>query len=232
MLEPLLLIVIPNPIFIGKPKDDYPWPFGGYKVLPGKTPARLTLEQRLLSVEPLVHFLKILYDFPLEVAEKLQVPYDQMDRVNIIKRMPMLEANIQKAKSKGLINQTIVDQLQFFLSTIRKPIKDETITLVHGDLHIRNFLVNETGSISAIIDWGDMHIGHPAIDLSIVYSFLPAEGRDHFYKIYGDVHPEVKKLARFKAIYSLIVLLLYADDLKDEELIGECRASLNLALNG
>ncbi|MGG3562128.1 phosphotransferase [Neobacillus rhizosphaerae] len=232
VIEPLLPIPIPNPKFQGIPEGDYPWPFGGYEILPGKTPARLTKEQRMQSVEPLARFLRTLHDFPVIEAQKLQVPYDQLERMNIIKRMPMLASNIEKANQKGLIDQNAVELLQSFLSTIEKPLEDDTKTLVHGDLHIRNMLVDENGRVSAVIDWGDTHIGHPAVDLSIAYSFLPAEGREQFFNLYGDVPSEVKKVARFKAIYSILVLLLYGEDLKDKDLVYECRSTLLLALEG
>jgi len=230
VLAPLLPIPIPNPQFQGIPEDQYPWPFAGYKILSGKTPARLTPKQRMDSVEPLAQFLRTLHDFPITEAEKLQIPYDQLGRINIPKRKPLLETNIEKAKEKGLIDLNTVEQLELFLSTIKKSLEDETKTLVHGDLHIRNLLVKEDGKISAVIDWGDTHIGHPAIDLSIVYCFLPAEGREHFFKIYGDVQPEFKKIGRFKAIYTIVLLLLYADDQKDNELVNECLSTLHLAL--
>ncbi|WP_413303663.1 phosphotransferase [Bacillus sp. 1P10SD] len=230
VIEPLLTIPIPNPKYQGIPEGDYPWPFGGYEILPGKTPARLTKEQRMQSVEPLAQFLRTLHNFPVTEAQKLQVPYDQLERINIIKRMPMLASNIEKAKLKELIDQKAVDLLQSFLSTIEKPLENDTKTLVHGDLHIRNMLVGENGRISAVIDWGDTHIGHPAVDLSIAYSFLPIEGREQFFNLYGDVPPEVKKVARFKAIYSILVLLLYGEDLQDTDLVEECRSTVLLAL--
>ncbi|MFJ7725311.1 phosphotransferase [Neobacillus sp. NPDC097160] len=232
VLAPLLPIPVPSLQFQGIPEDHYPWPFGGYTILSGITPTNLTLEQRMSSVEPLAQFLRTLHNFPITDAEKLQVPYDQLGRINITKRKPMLEANIESAREKGLIDLDAVEQLQLFLSSIKKPLEDETKTLVHGDLHIRNMLVNEDGIVSAVIDWGDTHIGHPAVDLSIIYSFLPAEGREAFFTIYGDVQPEIKKIARFKAIYTTLILLLYADDQKDDELVNECRSTLLLALNG
>jgi aminoglycoside phosphotransferase (APT) family kinase protein len=232
LIEPMLPIPIPNPKFQGIPEGGYPWPFGGYEILPGKTPARLTKEQRMQSVEPLARFLRTLHDFPVSEAQKLQVPFDQLERINIVKRMPMLASNIEKAKQKGLIDQFAVDLFQSFLSTIESPLENDTKTLVHGDLHIRNILVDENGQISAVIDWGDTHIGHPAVDLSIAYSFLPAEEREPFFTLYGDVSPEVKKVARFKAIYSILVLLLYGEDLQDNDLVEECRSTLLLALEG
>ncbi|MGK5507695.1 phosphotransferase [Brevibacillus formosus] len=52
--------------------------------------------------------------------------------------------------------------------------------LLHGDLHVKNMLVDEAGQISGIIDWGDLNVGHPGADLNVVYSFLPAQAASHF----------------------------------------------------
>lgn len=230
VISPNLPIATPNPIFHGAPEDDYPWEFGGYKSLEGMTPTKLTAEQRLKSAKPLAEFLKALHEFPLEEAKKLQVPYDKLDRINIEKRKPMFQTRVEEAFAKNLIQDDIFQGLQEFLTTISGSLTDQTQTLVHGDLHIRNMLVDELGEVSAIIDWGDTHIGHPAIDLSIAYSFLPPEGREIFFALYGDVSSEVKNIARFKAIYTIILLLLYAHDQKDELLKEDCLETLNLAL--
>nr|WP_280138815.1 phosphotransferase [Fictibacillus solisalsi] len=93
---------------------------------------------------------------------------------------------------------------------------------------MRNTLVNNEGVIAGIIDWGDVHVGHPAVDLSFVYSFLPPEGRDRFYQIYGEVTPETQELARFKALYTTAVLLLYAHNTKDWHLQKAAAQSLDL----
>lgn len=53
VITPRMPIPVPNPEYQGIPEDDYPWPFSGYKALPGKTPTGLTRDQRMLSVEPL-----------------------------------------------------------------------------------------------------------------------------------------------------------------------------------
>jgi len=231
LLAPNLPIPIPHPHFLGRPEAGYPWPFAGYELLPGKTPFRLTEEQRIMSAKPFALFLKKLHDFPIGKAEQLQIPYDQLDRMNLVKRKPMLETSIESAKRNGLLDSGTEEKLHDFLSTIHASFKDETRTLVHGDLHMKNFLVDDKGKISAVIDWGDTHIGHPVIDLSIVYSFLPPAGRNEFFQWYGDVLPEWKIAARFKAIHSLIMLLSYANDQEDLKLVNECCASLRIALN-
>lgn len=229
VVAPSLPIPVPNPIFRGVPDEDYPLPFAGYKLLAGVVPTCLTLEQRLLSVEPLARFLKTLHAFSISEAEKLGIPEDQLGRLDFSKRKPMLAANMDKAE--GLLERDSLDMLQAFYSSLETPFKDQTKTLVHGDLHIRNMLVDEEGRVCAVIDWGDTHIGHPALDISIVYSFLPPEGREAFFKVYGDVNLEIKRMARFKAVYTLLLLLLYGDNLNDKLLVSDCMTALQFALS-
>jgi hypothetical protein len=55
--------------------------------------------------------------------------------------------------------------------------------------------------------------------------------RGAFYEIYGNVSEASKKLAQFKAVYTTVVLLLYANDQKDDSLVSFCQENLNNALN-
>jgi len=44
----------------------------------------------------------------------------------------------------------------------------KTDVWIHGDLHLRNLLVQE-GHLSAVLDWGDMAAGDPATDLACLW---------------------------------------------------------------
>lgn len=231
VLSPMMPLSIPYPHLQGGPVEDYPWQFSGYKILKGKTPSRLTMVQRGKSIEPLAEFLKSLHQFPVKEAERLQVPYDELDRMNIDKRKPLLKRNIEKANKFGLIEENVAEKVDSFLAVVQNPMGSPQKSLVHGDLHFRNILVDDNGKVSAIIDWGDSHIGHPAIDLSMAYSFLPPDGREQFFTIYGDVGIETKLMARFKAIYTAVILLLYAYDQSDKEFLNDSREALLLAIS-
>jgi aminoglycoside phosphotransferase (APT) family kinase protein len=215
-----LPISIPNPTYIGVPGERYPWTFTGYPIVPGKTPGLLSSEKRLQSVRLLAGFLRELHSFSVKEATKLKVPYDKINRLDVTERRPKLKDHLRKAFALGLLsNDKKLDQ---FIESVTPNSEPRRLSLVHGDLHIRNLLVDDEGTVSGIIDWGDTHIGHPAIDLSIVYTFLPPEGRDSFYTIYGEVDEQTKKLAIFKAIYTTTLLLLYAHDTNDSLLMEEC----------
>jgi aminoglycoside phosphotransferase (APT) family kinase protein len=232
-LLPLLVgqlnIAIPEPVFFGQATKDYTWPFTGYHHVQGESPGVLTNEIRNLSATSLALFLKKLHQFPINQAEKMGVPHDRFERMNIKKRKAMLVDNIKKAADLQLVEE---DQAALdWLSTISEEQLDSPITLVHGDCHIRNILVNKEGTIAGIIDWGDTHLGNPAIDLSIAYSFLPHSGRELFFQKYGEVSDELKMVAKFFAIYVSFILLLYGHDIKDEQLVASAKESIKLALN-
>jgi aminoglycoside phosphotransferase (APT) family kinase protein len=232
-LLPLLVnqlnIAIPEPIFFGQATKEYKWPFTGYKHVQGHSPGVLSDEIRNLSAVPLAIFLKNLHQFSTEQAEKLGVPHDRFERMNIGKRKEILLSNIKKAADLQLIEE---DRAALeWLSTMKETQLDPPITLVHGDCHIRNILVSQDGVISGIIDWGDMHLGNPAIDFSIAYSFLPQSGRDLFFQHYGEVSDEIKMVAKFFAIYVGFILLLYGHDMKDIQLVESAKESIKLALN-
>jgi aminoglycoside phosphotransferase (APT) family kinase protein len=231
-LLPLLVndlsIRIPEPIFLGQPTEAYKWPFTGYHFVQGEAPGTLSEELRNQSAKLLGLVFKKLHRFPIEQAEKLGVPHDRFERMNLVKRKEMLLDKIKKAEELQFMEeaQTAIE----WLNTMGDAQLETTLTLVHGDCHIRNILVDEKGVISGIIDWGDTHIGNPAIDLSIAYSFLTPNGRELFFQEYGEVSTEIKEAARFFALYVSVVLLLYGFDLKDEKLVASAKESIKLSL--
>jgi aminoglycoside phosphotransferase (APT) family kinase protein len=50
---------------------------------------------------------------------------------------------------------------------------------IHGDLHPGNLLIQD-GRLSAVIDFGDMTSGDPAIDLSAGWGLFPSRLRSAF----------------------------------------------------
>ncbi|HVG62302.1 MAG TPA: phosphotransferase, partial [Hyalangium sp.] len=81
--------------------------------------------------------------------------------------------------------------------------------LVHGDLHFRHLLLEERQQLSGIIDWGDLHLGDPAVDLQLYWSLLPREGRAAFLAEYGPVSPDSLLRARVVAVFLAASLASY-----------------------
>jgi aminoglycoside phosphotransferase (APT) family kinase protein len=82
--------------------------------------------------------------------------------------------------------------------------------VLHGDLHFRHVLVDEDGALAGVIDWGDICRGDPSIDLSLLWSFFPPNGRSAFLDAYGPVTADQLLRARVLALCLCAVLALYA----------------------
>jgi hypothetical protein len=60
----------------------------------------------------------------------------------------------------------------------------------------------------------------------VLAAFLPACARPAFLASYGPIEDETLRLARFRALYHTLALLLYAHDLGDAPLLREARRAL------
>jgi aminoglycoside phosphotransferase (APT) family kinase protein len=80
--------------------------------------------------------------------------------------------------------------------------------VVHGDLHFRHLLV-DGGHASGVIDWGDVCLADPAIDLSLLWSFVAPEHRAAFLEAYGPVTEAQLVRARVLALQLCATLAHY-----------------------
>jgi aminoglycoside phosphotransferase (APT) family kinase protein len=220
-------VAIPEPLFYGEPEMGYPWRFLGYRQVAGLMPENVPALRRVEAARPLAAFLRALHDVPVEQA--VGVPHgDHMHRFDLSTRKPKLAEYVEKATEWGLLPDP--SAMHQYLETLSSFGEVGATTLVHGDLHIRNLLVDAEGFLTGVIDWGDTHIGHPALDLTIAYSYLPPEGRRIFFETYGEVDERTRAMARFRAVFSTMVLMLYGHDLGLEQLVEVTRVNLELAL--
>ncbi|OME96933.1 MULTISPECIES: aminoglycoside phosphotransferase family protein [Paenibacillus] len=217
-----------KPLFFGKESEDYPAPFLGYTYLPGKFPIGISDQMRIQSASTLARFLKNLHSFPVEIAQQAGVLSDQRNLTDLAGRkdkMLNLLSNLTH-----YITQAELNEIAVYLQGIHLDRARHRHVLIHGDLHFKNMLVDDAGKLSGIIDWGDINIGHPACDLSIVYSFLPPASREAFYNIYGEVDEETKILARMIAVYIPMLIFIQAIDERDEAIALEAKSIIQRAI--
>ncbi len=84
----------------------------------------------------------------------------------------------------------------------------EPTAVCHGDLHFRQLLVDR-GRLSGMIDWVDVCRSDPGIDLAVLWSFLPPEGRGEFLDAYGPVAESSLLRGRVLALFLGAVLARY-----------------------
>jgi aminoglycoside phosphotransferase (APT) family kinase protein len=230
-----LPIAIPTPLFLGQPSELFPLPFMGYERIAGQPPheTALTDAQRTASAVLWGRFLRRLHDIPAAEAVRWGIPpEDELGRLDVAKRAPAMLDRACRLAGSGLLKdvdavRAIADAAQQAQDAARRV----PPAVVHGDLNFRNFLVDEDGLLCGVIDWGDVHVGHPAVDLTVVYSFLPVPARELFWRVYGPVPREVRVLARFRALYAALLILEYAQDIGDERQVREAMRCVGLCLD-
>src|SRR5262245_16483907 len=81
-VAPLLPLTVPVPVFHGVPGDDYPWPFFGYRFLPGREMVAAGLDDaaRARLARPLGRFLRTLHEHGAAAVAGVDLPLDPMGR--------------------------------------------------------------------------------------------------------------------------------------------------------
>lgn len=222
-IAPLLSLPIPFPKWLGKPSKYFPWPFSGYAFLPGKTACSvlLTQAQKAALAEPLAKFLRSLHEIKLA---NCNLPNQCQSRIEGSSLTNKIFANLQKiADLKLLDNRAVIERAVGLCQTFSPPTHH---TIVHGDLYMRHLLIDSSHRLAGVIDWGDLHLSDPAIDLSIAHSFLPATSHETFRKSYGEISSSTWTLAKLRAIYSNTMLIIFGHHTKEEALLKAGKQSL------
>jgi aminoglycoside phosphotransferase (APT) family kinase protein len=224
-LAPRLPLPVPHPVLVGRPSDEFPWPFFGAAHLPGREPLGLDEATRAGLARPLGRFLRALHDASVD-----GLPVDPMGRADMAVRVPRTVEQLTPVVEAGLWR--IPDSVQRVLDAAHDLPPTDAAAVLHGDLHFRHLLVDDRGAVSGVIDWGDICRGDPSIDLSLLWSLLPATARADFLAVYGPV-PETRLLrARVLAISLCSVLLLYGHDEGMAAVEREALAGLERAAAG
>ena len=221
-LQSLLPLSIPNPTFVGRPADRFPRLFAGYPLLAGRTAcaAALDARQREAAAEPLAEFLAVLHSLDPACVRKLDAPPDRLGRLDLARRIPQMHERLEECVRLSLIGDPAPCRAIIDASTAQP---DRPKALVHGDLYVRHILIGSDMRPSGIIDWGDVHAGDVALDLSIAHTFLPSTAHDAFRRAYGPIDDATWRLARFRALSYGLILSIYADRTNDADLRREAR---------
>jgi aminoglycoside phosphotransferase (APT) family kinase protein len=207
-----LPLPIPVPLYAGSPTPDFPWPFVGYRLVAGRELARWRLEDAQLArlARPLGLFLRELHTEELHARFRATLPFDPSKRADMRVRDRVARARLAEVERLGLwAIPPVADEL---LGKARALPSSRTARLIHGDLHAQHILVDDCAQPAGIIDWGDVGIGDPAIDLQLYWSVLPGEGRDAFAAAYGPISAESLLRARVLALFLCATVALYARD--------------------
>ena len=123
--------------------------------------------------------------------------------------------------------------LQRIIDEARK--LEEKPALNHGDLRLKNVIVDEDGEIAAIVDWEDsLSTIAPHWDVSIALHDLSLDEKDLFIEGYGLSHGDIEDMAPLLKAFNI---LNYANTIKlavekqDHKTLAECQLRLHGCLD-
>ncbi|HEY5340219.1 MAG TPA: phosphotransferase [Candidatus Aquilonibacter sp.] len=185
---------VPKPIYAGRPYDRYPWHFAGYEVLRGATACSRDLsdDERHVLATDLGTFLRALHGIDVAPLRADGLPDDVLGKL--------------APKRLGL----------------DEPPLDGGLRVVHGDLYARHLLLDDDNRLCGVIDWGDLHAGLPAVDLSVVHMLVPPRFHGAFFAAYGPVDERAWHFARARARCHAAFTLEYAQAVGDRALEAAC----------
>lgn len=210
------------PTFIGFSSQQYQAPFAGYQLLQG-VPLSTTypkLIDDVLFAKELASWLKQLHSIPVRDEDCIGIQGDQNWRYDVplqyTKIISTLTQYDQYFQDSGFVVAELISAFDQFKKYDFLSIAKESYC--HGDLYGAHILVENDCRLMGIIDWGDVHIGNPGIDLSVGFRIFSDKALSAFLQEYGDVGSTTRAIALFTAFRHSIRLLPYCYEEKQESL--------------
>ena len=211
-LAPLVPLPVPVPELVAV--DDDPadaWPFAGARLLPGQELAEAGLSDaaRTAAARAVGGFLRVLHDGRTRAAVDVELPVDPMRRGQPRARMDDTREQLRRLVTDGMWagDPAVVNVLRA-AERLGEPAGEPV--LVHGDLHVRHLLLDQQGNAVGVIDWGDLCLADPAVDLALAYTAFAGPARAAFFRAYGEVDAERELRARALGVRLTGFLAAYA----------------------
>jgi len=192
-LAPWLPLAIPSPERQGAPGEGYPFPWAIYRWLDGAPVAGAALPADR-TARDLAGFLAALHG----LDPPRDGPESDARGVSPGARSEFLLERLRRDRVRGQVDAIALEAA--WLGLIEAPDWAGRAVWCHGDLNPFNTLAHR-GRLSAVLDWGDMHVREPAPDLAAAWMMLPTAAHARFRGAYGEIDPSTWRRARAWALY-------------------------------
>jgi len=172
-LGPHLPLPIPTPLAIGKPDENYPFPWSVYQWIDGETASSTNITDLNLFAVDLAQFLKALQH--INTTDGPIAGTHNFYRGGSLK---IYDAETQEAIA-SLGNKIDASTVTKIWNAALASTWQHLPVWVHGDIAPNNLLV-KNGKLCAVIDFGGLGIGDPACDYAIAWTFFKSESRKTF----------------------------------------------------
>lgn len=176
-LAPHLPLPIPVPQRLGEPSERFPRPWIVTTWVPGKPVDRTPVTHGLKAATALAAFLAALH-FPAPE----HAPTGRTRGGPLADYSAWFTNQLATATDLGLVADPHAVRA-IWKDAVSAPEWTGPPVWLHGDLHPANVLTTD-GTITGIIDFGDLCAGDPACDLAAAWILLPDDATPHFHAAY------------------------------------------------
>lgn len=168
-LAPALPVAIPVPLGAGVPGDGYPYPWSVYGWLDGNCPTVGDTADAAPLARDLAGFVTALHRI------------DPADGPPSYRSEPLAARNpaVREALADLHADLDTGAAAEIWQTALRAPAPTGPPVWIHADLQPGNMLTAD-GRLTAVIDFGCLGLGDPAVDLIAAWYVLPAAARDTF----------------------------------------------------
>jgi aminoglycoside phosphotransferase (APT) family kinase protein len=199
VLAPRLPLPVPTPVRFGEPSDRFPKHWTVMTWVPGEPLDHGSISRGDHAADTLARFLRALH---VEAPAEAPIAADRGGHPR----------NCTEG-FESFFRAVVPDDIAAEVRTVW----DEAVEAsewegprvwVHGDLHPANVVVSD-GTLSGIVDFGDMFAGDPAWDLAAAWVLLPADTASRFFAKYAQADVATIRRARgLAAMKSLFLMLM------------------------
>lgn len=176
ILAPQLPLEIPVPLEKGQPDENYPNVWSVYTWLEGENATLERITDLVQAAHDLAAFLKA-----LQAIDTTDAP--RPGEHNFGRGVPLAErdaATRQGIEDLRQLNMIDVDAaLALWEKALQTPVWEHDPVWIHGDIQAGNLLARN-GRLSAVIDFGGLGVGDPAVDLMMAWYYFSGESREAF----------------------------------------------------
>lgn len=199
VLAPRLPLPVPTPVRFGEPSERFPKHWTVMTWVPGEPLDHATISRGAHAADTLAGFLRALHveaptDGPI-ATDRGAHPRDCGDGFENFLHAVALDGAAAEVRA-------------VWEDAVAAPAWKGPPVWVHGDLHPANVVVSD-GTLSGVVDFGDMFVGDPAWDLAAAWVLLPEGMAARFFESYAQADEAAIRRARgLAAMKSLFLILM------------------------
>jgi aminoglycoside phosphotransferase (APT) family kinase protein len=158
-MRPQVPLEIPEVLGAGVPAGEYPFEWAVYRWIEGEPWSAAGIRDERETARRLAQFLRALHEVDATGVEPLDTQFD----------VPLLALQDEWIRSSAEKARDLIDAealIAAWDAVLQLPAFDGPYVWVHGDIGPNNLLVRD-GRLTAVIDWGAVHVGDPARDIGL-----------------------------------------------------------------